>query len=233
MKLTGIYCIRNSVNGKCYVGQSRDIKLRFYQHQYHRKSYIGNAITKYGIEAFNWEILELCTEELLDDRECHWIATLNCMNSNGYNLKSGGEEGGRHSEETKQKISETLTGQKHTQERVENIRKSRVGKRLTHEHKQKISTTLKNREFSEEHRKRLSIVNTGKRHTEETRRKLSEQRKGKPGRKQTETAKQKVSKARKGKKLSLEHRKKLSEAKTGTSWSPARRESYERSRGKR
>jgi ElaB/YqjD/DUF883 family membrane-anchored ribosome-binding protein len=57
---------------------------------------------------------------------------------NGYNLRSGGNNGGKHNEETKRKISETLKN------RTDIIRyKSQLGKSHTEEVKNKISNSLK------------------------------------------------------------------------------------------
>lgn len=59
------------------------------------------------------------------------------MVPNGYNLKSGGNNGGKHNEETKRKISETLKN------RINIIRsKNKLGKPHTEESKNKISKAL-------------------------------------------------------------------------------------------
>ena len=56
---SGIYKWVNMVNGKIYVGQSRNLSDRF--SRYHRGEfnlYMKRAIEKYGLENFNIEILE-------------------------------------------------------------------------------------------------------------------------------------------------------------------------------
>lgn len=40
--------------------------------------------------------------------EIYYINKFNSIVPNGYNLRSGGNNGGKHNEETKRKISETL-----------------------------------------------------------------------------------------------------------------------------
>ena len=94
----GIYCITNLKNGKRYVGQSINIKTRWSAHrcQYLRnlKYIIGRAIAKHGLENFSFEVLEYCSEEMLDDRERYYIAEYKTMyNQNGYNLEHGGKKG--------------------------------------------------------------------------------------------------------------------------------------------
>lgn len=95
--MIGIYCITNKINGKIYVGQSINIEQRWKAHrtkpynpndpQY--DSFFYRAIRKYGIENFEFSILEQCSEELLDERECYWIDKLNSFSA-GYNLTPGG-----------------------------------------------------------------------------------------------------------------------------------------------
>lgn len=99
MKISGIYKITNSVNGKIYIGQSIDIEERWYQHKYKafdekEKGYnsaIHAAMRKYGIENFSIEIIEKCESILLDERERFWIKELNCLSPNGYNILEGGQ----------------------------------------------------------------------------------------------------------------------------------------------
>ena len=110
MKLIGIYCIRNLINGKCYVGRSIDIIERFRSHKrMYDNCSIHHAIAKYSVGNFAFEILELCSEEILDTRESQWIATLNSISPHGYNETSGGIHG-QQSIETRRKRSESLMG---------------------------------------------------------------------------------------------------------------------------
>ena len=108
MTLIGIYCIRNIVNSKCYIGQSRYLKDRITSHLNCKKGspLLVNAISKYGKNIFKAEILEICSEDLLDDRERHWIAALDCIKPNGYNLEIGGRNG-LLSIESRQKMSDS------------------------------------------------------------------------------------------------------------------------------
>lgn len=66
----GVYKITNIVNGKFYIGSSKEISKRWGCHRKAKRNMIiHNAIRKYGIENFVFEILECCKEEQLIERE--------------------------------------------------------------------------------------------------------------------------------------------------------------------
>lgn len=44
---------------------------------------------KCGVCAFNFQILEECKREELDERERYWIVELGTLSPGGYNLKQG------------------------------------------------------------------------------------------------------------------------------------------------
>ena len=91
--MIGIYLITNKVNGKKYVGQSIDIERRWKSHIIASKKselHIHRAIRKYGIDNFDFSILEECSVDKLDEREIYWISELDTYN-NGYNMTIGGK----------------------------------------------------------------------------------------------------------------------------------------------
>jgi group I intron endonuclease len=53
-------------------------------------TFLNNAIRKYGAEAFTVRVLQICDRDELDEREQHYIATLNTLYPSGYNLTRGG-----------------------------------------------------------------------------------------------------------------------------------------------
>ena len=87
----GIYCIENRLNHKKYIGQSIDISRRWMQHKQQnmiaRDTFLYNAIKKYGIESFDFYILEECNEEILNEKEMFWIQKLNAIEE-GYNERN-------------------------------------------------------------------------------------------------------------------------------------------------
>ena len=93
--MIGIYAIRNSINGKMYIGQSRDIMHRWEQHVYHRcaitASEIDKAINEFGLQNFDFIILDLCEPEELDMKEDYYIRYYKTC-SEGYNQILGGQD---------------------------------------------------------------------------------------------------------------------------------------------
>ena len=79
---SGVYKIQNRVNGKCYIGRSKDIEFRWSNHlDQLRKGNHGNLglqvdWDKYGEENFIFETIEEVVEESLIDREQFWLDKL-------------------------------------------------------------------------------------------------------------------------------------------------------------
>ena len=88
--MIGIYKITKKENGKSYIGQSNDIERRIKEHQYKTDLAIELAIHKYGVDAFNYEVLEQCSLEELDAKEIYWIQYYNTFKGFGYNCNKGG-----------------------------------------------------------------------------------------------------------------------------------------------
>ena len=100
-----IYRITNTVNGKCYIGQTiQGLEKRWCAHRNKAKhksnSHLHNAIRKYGPDVFVVELLEETTDEQLNDRERYWVAEFHPA----YNMTDGGE-GGRPSDDVRAKMS--------------------------------------------------------------------------------------------------------------------------------
>lgn len=120
--ICGIYKITNLVNGKVYIGQSLDIYKRWEEHKYNinYSKYSGillyKAFNKYGLNNFKFEIVEVCEEYELDNKEKFYIDYFNSYigfdNSNGYNMTLGGEgqTGIKWTEERKRKRSKLMKG---------------------------------------------------------------------------------------------------------------------------
>lgn len=94
--MCGIYKITNKVNGKSYIGQSCAIGRRWKSHRntafnYSAKNYenyLYRSIRKYGLDNFDFEVIEECLLTELDEKERYWISHFDTFN-NGYNLTDG------------------------------------------------------------------------------------------------------------------------------------------------
>ena len=101
--MIGIYKYQNKINGHIYIGKSVDIKQRQYNHKssaYNEKSNDYNsqfhqAIRKYGLNAFDFEVIaeltpEEYTPETLNQLEKFFIKYYDSYH-NGYNATEGGD----------------------------------------------------------------------------------------------------------------------------------------------
>ena len=230
-----IYKITNTVNGKSYIGQTRQDaeKTRIPIHLTGKGNQIlKRAIEKYGKDAFTYEILhDGIIPEFLGDLEIEAIAKYDTVVPNGYNLTHGGE-GGIPSEETRKKLSgerNHFYGKKHSPETRRKLSEAAKGRVISEETRRKLSearTGEKNHLYGKRHstetRRKISEAGKGRVISEETRRKLSEAGKGRIphnkgvfGRQQSKETCRKISEGQKGKKLSEETKRKISEAKEG------------------
>lgn len=109
--ICGIYCIENIKNHKKYIGQSKNIRRRFWVHTHtlnkneHCNKHLQKAWNLYGSESFKFYVIEECLKEELDDKEKYYIEKYNTL-KNGYNLNAGGQG---------------IPEYKHTQEEIEKM----------------------------------------------------------------------------------------------------------------
>ena len=116
-----IYKITNIINNKIYIGQSiltlnERISSYIKEVKYSSKNRpIIAAMKKYGFYNFVFSILEqdIFDKKILDEKERYYIQKYKTLCSeSGYNVELGGNGPGKHSEETKSKISKSQLGQK-------------------------------------------------------------------------------------------------------------------------
>lgn len=92
-----IYMIKNKINGKVYIGQTTNYKLRVIEHKSdlkhnrHGNKKLQNAVNKYGLDKFNWILLSNNVPiEKLNNLEIACIKHFNSF-KNGYNATIGGD----------------------------------------------------------------------------------------------------------------------------------------------
>jgi group I intron endonuclease len=207
-KLGAIYRIINTVNGKFYIGSTKNAAKRASEHfralnkGCHANDYLQNA---YDIiknkEMFNFEVIIYCKEEQLVLFETRCIEQMNP----DYNLQRVVNERFTPSEATRQKLSLATKGKRKPPPSKETLAKmsaANIGKVLSEDTKLKISIASKNRKVSPE-----------------TRAKMSAARKGVPSKRKgqhlSDEHREKIGKANKGKIRSEDHFFKMSEIRKG------------------
>jgi group I intron endonuclease len=87
--MIGIYKITNKNDGKVYIGQSENIERRLSEHKQKRNETIDDYINVLGVENFDFEIIEECDLDELDNKEQEYIMKYDSR-ENGYNIQNGG-----------------------------------------------------------------------------------------------------------------------------------------------
>ena len=230
-----IYKIENKINGKIYIGQTKNkVSDRIASHITNNWP-IGQALRKYGLQSFVITIIDYAdTKEALNEKEVYWIKFLDCKIPKGYNVADGGSgaSGYSHTEEHKKLLSERITGSGNPMNNPETVKKVRLknlgrkqseitkkkrsdalfGKPKSIEHSQRISDALKGHKVSEEVRQKLRDYRIGKTNSEESNQKRRETQTGKPH--VSEEAKKKLSLLRKGVPRSEETKAKMRKPKS-------------------
>jgi len=217
---TGIYKILNKLTNECYIGQAINIELRLGKHLsslrnnnhiYYtskNKTILQNTWNKYSEENFKFEIIEECSEEMLNEREIYWINYYNCnrnKSGKGYNLNDGGygNRGYRYIEQDKIKVSNANKGRIH-------LNNGEIGKLIKPEEFDYYISIGFSKGMLQKH---LDNINKNKKQSEETIKKRSEAMKGKIGwskvKKLSEEHKYKIGQSSKGRVKSNETKEKI------------------------
>jgi group I intron endonuclease len=148
---SGVYIIRNVVNGKVYVGSSIQIRKRWNEHRNqlrkhrHPNPILQKAWNRYGEAQFEFGILEEVADVvLLCAHEQIWIERLKALaGQSGYNVAphAGSTLGVRPSRKTRRKLS------------IAN-----KGKRRIKETRRRMSIAFKGRVYGPETRARMSAA---------------------------------------------------------------------------
>lgn len=163
LTLPGIYCIKNTGNGKVYIGSAKVLRNRIWEHRSdlkksrHKNIHLTRAYEQYGADSFEVFILEIveCLD-LLKVREQHWMDFYKSHDKNlGYNIS---------------KLAERSTMSEEGRKRLSELRK---GKPLSEEHRKAISEGVKGKIVSVETKKKMSESSKGRKISEQTRANMS------------------------------------------------------------
>jgi group I intron endonuclease len=165
--VSGIYLIRNTVNGKVYVGSAVSLPRRVIRHKTdlragtHHSSLLQRAWTKYGEAVFVFSYLELveCKEDLVQ-REQVWMDQLGATDrERGYNMatKAGTALGIEHGPDFGAKVSAGKKGKKFSEAHRTNMSLARIGKK-----RPDVSAALTGRKQTPEHIANSTRGRTGK-----------------------------------------------------------------------
>jgi len=90
---SGIYQIKNYINGKIYIGSAKNLAKRCWEHfndPTKTNPHLHRSIKKYGKENFEFTVIQYCidnSKKNLELNEQYWMDLTNCYNSTmGYNI---------------------------------------------------------------------------------------------------------------------------------------------------
>jgi len=159
--ISGVYEIRNIVNGHRYIGSSVNIYKRWREHEKsllnnkHHSIYLQRAYNLYGKESMSFSIIEECCSDNLIKIEQFYMDTSHPE----YNIYpiAGSSLGVKQSDETKRKVSAAGKGRVFTEEHKQKISLSNKGKIVSEQTRKKIGEKSKGRFFSKASREKMSM----------------------------------------------------------------------------
>ena len=96
-KISGVYKITNTITGDFYIGSSKNVKIRWAQHKEPSRwdkcsnNPMYQDFQKYGVDKFEFQILEEVEIDRLKEAEQQFIETLkptyNSIRANGWDFK--------------------------------------------------------------------------------------------------------------------------------------------------
>lgn len=234
-KQSGVYQIRNLINGKVYIGSAVDVARRWNRHRsdlrkgIHHSRHLQRAWDKHGEATFAFELLEAVAseEQLVEVEQRHLDARRPHDPEIGYNISptAGSALGVRHAPETNAANSARNRGRKLSPEHIAKVAAARRGKKLSDKaranmraswedpkRRANIVAKLKGRPKLPEQKAKQSAAMKGRRASLATCAKLSRATKQRMADPQERA---KISRFHRGRKISPETRARMSVAQKG------------------
>lgn len=163
-----------SPSGKSYIGQTKSYQKRNKEHRLGCGcTAFSKAIRKYGWDSFTHQILaEGLSVEDANQKEIELIQQHGTLVPNGYNLRTGGENG-LQSLETRARMSAAQTGKKASAEAKKKMSIAKIGRPLSPDHVKKLSDVRQGHLTSPETRTKISNSLTGHNVSELTKARIS------------------------------------------------------------
>ena len=159
---SGIYCYKNLINNKLYIGQAKNLKRRYNDFKYKNGIYSGSlfqkAIIKYGKDNFQYSILTHCKLSELNYYESFYIKRLKTTNYKyGYNLTTGGDSAFQRTDICKENMRNAWTDDRR---KIQSIKQQgcnnyNFGKKWSKEQKERASR------YKKEEQKQLFFKRNG------------------------------------------------------------------------
>ena len=199
------YKSTNTLNGRFYIGSTKDFEKRKKQHLTSKDNYpFQNALRK-NPEVFEWEVWSDDSDEPILEQALleMWFGTEQCYNLNPKADRPPSQAGKKRSKGAVKKTSEAHRGKTRSLTTKQKLSEAAKRRRHSENTKRKISENNKGKHSkspSEETRKKLSEAGKGKTHSEQTREKIAKANRGRTGRTHNKETKETLSRVRKGKK---------------------------------
>ena len=211
---TGIYTITNTINGKRYIGSSKDIFARWIAHKgllrrnKHQNKHLQSAWNKYGETAFEFKVVAFVMECELITTESRLISLWNTdKRHNGYNKREPSTLS--FTQETISKMRDSAKTYWDNPEHRKAAADRQTGRKYSEETKSKVGIASKKRWDDKDTRATIICKQKEYTKTEEHRNNLSKSLKG---RKLSDAHKLAISISNKGRHCSIETRRKMSES---------------------
>jgi group I intron endonuclease len=225
-KTCGVYRIHNTARNKTYIGSSKTVEYRCYEHRKnlrknkHVNQHLQNAWNKYGESCFLFELIEECAVgELLKKEQKLIDDSMSANRRYGYNICEVANKP-TMTVEVRSKISRSLVGNTpwnlgvpHSNESKDKMRQAKLGVCGSNHAKfgKPVSAATRDRirQGNLEWNRKNFAVWLGKTHTDQTKEKIRQSRIGKP---LSEDTKAKISASNKGRSISETTKRKISES---------------------
>lgn len=171
--ISGIYQIKNVINGKRYIGSTVNLNQRFKDHKKllrankHPNKYLQSAWLKYGETNFIFELIEKTNNEELILKEQYYIDLYSTHNKKiGYNLSktAGSTLGYKFSEDSKIKMSNSkinTSTQNNIRKKAESTNHQYLNFHILKKENVDINNPFYNKTHSEEAKEKMRLAKLG------------------------------------------------------------------------